>query len=83
MSTFSTIIAFVNSERGLATSRVDITLYISLCYIIKNIKHFTVLIINTVISTLVEIGKFLVFPISTRVHITVYQHAKYFIFVKT
>ena len=103
-------IAFVNSERGLAESRVDITLcqhekfpatpllkFFVLNYK-RNIKHFSVLIhsyINTRqnwknskwcentppcgrrVST-----QFLVFPISTRVDITVYQHGKCFIFLK-
>jgi hypothetical protein len=91
-------IAFVNSERWLAKSRVDITqcqhgnvgkfisLYFFVLYYKTNINIFSVYW-YAVISTLVEIGKtrstqFLVFPFSTRVDITVYQHGKCFIFVK-
>ena len=63
----------------------------SVLYYKRNIKHF--FRIDTVISTLVKIGKtrncgrrvstqFLVFPISTPVDITLYQHGKCFIFLK-
>ena len=94
-------IAFVNSERWLAKSRVDITLCqhgkfpatlllkFFVVYYKRNIKHFPCC--YTVISTLVKIGKTRncmktlrpagVFPISTRVDITVYQHGKCFIFL--
>ena len=104
-------IAFVNSERWLAKSRVDITLcqhrkfpatlllkFFVLCYK-RNIKHFFRIDIQIYqkyqhswklekleietpprghrVST-----QFLIFPISTRVDITVYQHWKCFIFLK-
>jgi hypothetical protein len=103
-------IAFVNSERWLAKSRVDITQcqhgnvrkFLSLCFFVlyykTNIKLFSVLIysyINTrgnwenskLCENTSPFGRrvstqFLVFPISTRVDITVYQHGKCFIFVK-
>ena len=103
-------IAFVNSERWLAKSRVDITLCqhgkfpatlllkFFVLYYKRNIKHFSVLIysyINTrenwknskLCENIPPCGRrvstqFLVFPISTRVDITVYQHGKCFIFPK-
>ena len=87
-------IAFVNSERWLAKSRVEITL----CQHGKYKTHFPYW--YTVISTLAKIGKtrncmcentppcgrrvstqFLVFPISTRVDITVYQHGNVLYFL--
>jgi hypothetical protein len=101
-------IAFVNSERWLAKSRVDITqcqhgnvgkflsLYFFVLYYKKNIKHFFRIDIQLYQHSW-KLGKleivwkhfgrrvsiqFLVFPISTRVDITVYQHGKCFIFVK-
>ena len=104
------IIAFVNSERWLAKSRVDITLcqhgkfpatFLLMFFVLyykRNIKHFFVLIYSYINprenwknSKLCEntspcgrrvSTQFLVFPISTRVDITVYQHGKCFIFLK-
>jgi hypothetical protein len=81
-------IAFVNSERWLAKSRVDITqcqhgnvgkflsLYFFVLYYKTNLKHFFRIDIQfgRRVST-----QFLVFPISTRVDITLYQHGKCFI----
>jgi hypothetical protein len=88
-------IAFANSERWLAKSRVDITqcqhgkflsLYLFVLYIIKNIKHFfridsyintrgnwenSNLCENTPPSGRRVSTQFLVFPVSTRVDITV------------
>ena len=104
-------IAFVNSERWLAKSRVDITLCqhekfpailllkFFVLYYKRNIKHFFRIDIYSYINTrenwknskLCEntppcgrrvSTQFLVFPISTRVDITVYQHGKCFIFLK-
>jgi hypothetical protein len=106
-------IAFVNSERWLAKSRVDITQcqhgnvgkFLSLCFFVlyykTNIKHFFRInwyiysYINTrgnwenskLCENTPPFGRrrvstqFLVFPIPTRVDITVYQHGKCFIFV--
>jgi hypothetical protein len=104
-------IAFVNSERWLAKSRVDITqcqhgnvgkflsLYFFVLHYKTNIKLFSVLIysyINTrgnwenskLFENTPPFGRrvstqFLVFPISTRIDITVYQHGKCFIFLKS
>ena len=105
-------IAFVNSERWLAKSRVDIALCqhgkflatlllkFFVLYYKRNIKHFFRIDIdysyintreNWKNSKLCEntppcgrrvSTQFLVFPISTRVDITVYQHGKCFIFLK-
>ena len=103
-------IAFVNSERWLAKSRVDLTLcqhgkfsatlllkFFVLCYK-RNIKHFfridiqlyqhswklenSKLCENTPPCGRRVSTQFLVFPISTRVDITVYQHGKCFIFLE-
>ena len=115
--TYKTVynIAFVNSERWLAKSRVDITLcqhekfsatlllkFFVLCYK-RNIKHFFRIDIQLYqhswklekleivwkhsVENTPPCGRrvstqFLVFPISTRVDITVYQHGKFFIFFK-
>ena len=59
-------IAFVNSERWLAKSRADITLR-------QHGKFPATLLVKFFV---------LVFPISTGVDITVYQHGKCFIFLK-
>ena len=103
-------IAFVNSERWLAKSSVDITLCqhgkfpatlllkFFVLYYKRNIKHFfridiqlyqhswklenSKLCENTPPCGRRVSTQFLVFPISTRVDITVYQHGKCFIFVK-
>ena len=98
-------IAFVNSERWLAKSRVDITLCqhekfhailllkFFVLYYKRNIKHFFRIDIQLYQHSWklekleLEVGRrvstqFLVFPISTRVDITVYQHGKCFIFLK-
>ena len=91
-------IANVNSERWLAKSRVDITLCqhgkfpaslllkFFVLYYKRNIKHFFRIDIQLYQHSWklekLEIVVFLVFPISTRVDITVYQHGKCFIFLK-
>ena len=80
------------------STKENLFLYISLCYYKTNIKLFSVLIysyINTrgnwenskLCENTPPSGRrlptqFLVFPISTRIDITVYQHGKCFIFVK-
>ena len=87
--------AFVNSERWLAKSRVDITLRqhgkfpatfllkFFVLYYKRNIKHFCRIDIQLYQHSLkLEKLEIVVFPISTRVDITVYQHGKCFIFVK-
>jgi hypothetical protein len=100
-------IAFVNSERWLAKSRVDITQcqhgnvgkFLSLCFFVlyykTNIKHFFRIDIQLYQHSRWKLGKLeivwkhsyfstqiLVFPISTRIDITVYQHGKCFTFIK-
>jgi hypothetical protein len=90
---FPTCLAFVNSERWLAKSRVDITqcqygnvgkflsLYFFVLYYKTNIKHFFCIDIQLYQYSW-KLGELeFVFPISTRVDITVYKHGKCFIFV--